>query len=86
MSDCLSDGSAGYSPPCPFFSADGEVDRVGRVRGVKIFQIRLVEHVLSGLETGIKSLIINDSRYKGSHRRNGNDVVDDSHGESVLQW
>jgi len=53
MSDGLLEGSIGHLPPCPFFSADGEVDRVGRVRCVKILQIRLVEHVLLGLEPGI---------------------------------
>lgn len=84
----MPDGSVCRSPPCPFFSTDGEVDRVGRVRRVKVVQIRLIEHVLSGLRPGIENVIIRGSRHKGSSRRKGNEAVDESHDEqcTVLGW
>jgi hypothetical protein len=34
------------SPPGPFFSAEGELDRVGGIRRVKVLQVRLVKSSL----------------------------------------
>jgi hypothetical protein len=38
-------GRAVNSPPGPFFSTKGELDRVGGIRRVKVVQVRLVEFV-----------------------------------------
>jgi len=66
-------------PPSPFFSADGEVERFGRVRVMKIVQVRLVEHVLPGLGSTINDIVIYFCRNEGCPRGECNNTVDESH-------
>lgn len=53
------------SPPGPFFSAKGELHRVGGVWRVKVGQVRLVEHELLGLAARGHSIY-----FGGSNRSN----------------
>jgi hypothetical protein len=64
----VSGSSVGYigccfnSPPGPFLCPDVEVDGVGGIWCVEVVQVRLVEHVLSGLTPARSEVFIDVDR------------------------